>query len=395
MLMDKRYLIVAGALLVQATTIGCVFAYGIFFTVLEAEFGWSRTLLSVATSIAFLNMGFFAIAAGRLSDRFGPRGVLSFTAICTGLAYIMMYFLSAPWQLVLIYGVLVGFGLAAHDVVTLSTVARWFPKRRGIMSGVVKVGTAIGQMSIPVVAVALIAMVGWRSAFLVLGVVAGIVLLIAAWLIGVRPEQQNPGRVNSQATTGLSFALARQSPEFWILCTIQFFFFGSLITIPTHIVPHSIDSGLTPARAAAVLSTIAASSIAGRLLIGHLVDRIGGKWCINLCLFFLFISLVSLLFITDASVLYVFGCIYGFAHGGLFTVVSPTVAEYFGMKAHGAIFGVIVCTGTVVGSLLPIATGLIFDKMKSYNLAFGLMAAMVLVSLILSLRLAPRKNIAW
>jgi len=61
--MDKRYLIVLGAILVQATIIGCVFAYGIFFTVLEAEFGWSRTLLSVATSVAFLNMGFFAIAA--------------------------------------------------------------------------------------------------------------------------------------------------------------------------------------------------------------------------------------------------------------------------------------------------------------------------------------------
>jgi len=116
--MDKRYLIVAGAILVQATIIGCVFAYGIFFTVLEAEFGWSRTLL---------NMGFFAIAAGRLTDRFGPRGVLVVAAISTGLAYILMYFLSAPWQLLLIYGVLVGFGLATHDVVTLSTIAHWFP----------------------------------------------------------------------------------------------------------------------------------------------------------------------------------------------------------------------------------------------------------------------------
>jgi len=68
--MDKRYLIVLGAVLVQATIIGCVFSYGVFFTALEDEFGWSRTLLSAATSIAFFNMGFFAIAAGQLSDRF-------------------------------------------------------------------------------------------------------------------------------------------------------------------------------------------------------------------------------------------------------------------------------------------------------------------------------------
>ena len=134
--MDKRYLIVVGAVLVQAVTIGCVFSYGVFFTVLEDEFGWSRTLLSVATSIAFFNMGFFAIAAGQLSDRFGPKGVLLFTGASTGIAYLLMYFLSAPWQLLVIYGLFVSLGLASHDVVTLSTVARWFPRRRGIMSGI-------------------------------------------------------------------------------------------------------------------------------------------------------------------------------------------------------------------------------------------------------------------
>ena len=158
--------------------------------------------------------------------------------------------------------------------------------------------------------------------------------------------------------------------------------------------PHSIDSGLTTAGAATVLSTIAASSIAGRLLTGGFVDRIGGKRCFNICLLLLFASLMALLFIVDAKWLYVFAVGYGFAHGGLFTVVSPTVAEYFGMKAHGAIFGVIVCTGTILGSLLPIVTGMIFDKLQSYSLAFGLLAAMVLVSLILSLRLTSAGSIS-
>jgi len=217
--MDKRYLIVAGAILVQATIIGCVFAYGIFFTVLEAEFGWSRTLLSVATSLAFLNMGFFAIAAGRLTDRFGPRGVLVVAAISTGLAYILMYFLSAPWQLLLIYGVLVGFGLATHDVVTLSTIAHWFPRRRGTMSGIVKVGTAIGQMTVPVVAVVLIALVGWRGAFVALGVVAAVLLLIAAWLTGIKPKRDESTVSQVSELQGLSFAEAKKGSDFWILCS--------------------------------------------------------------------------------------------------------------------------------------------------------------------------------
>ena len=323
----------------------------------------------------------------------------------------LMYFLSAPWQLLAIYGLLVSLGLATHDVVTLSTIARWFPRRRGMMSGIVKVGAAFGQMSVPVLAVILIAAVGWRSAFLILGIGAACLLVIAAMLVGIKSvgNDSSDGRNNSLAdsrveplddtqsgsadgrTDGMAMPEARKSPEFWLLCAIQFFFFGALVTIPTHIVPHSIDSGLSAASAATILSTIAASSIAGRLLIGGFVDRIGGKRIYNICLLFLFFSVVSLLFIENAKYLYAFGVLYGFSHGGLFTVVSPTVAEYFGMRSHGAIFGVVVFTGTTGGSLLPIITGLIFDKLQSYQWAFILLAALVLISFLLSLRLAPAR----
>ena len=407
---DRRYFIVFGAILVQGITIGCVFAYGVFFNVLETEFGWSRTLLSIATSLAFLNMGVFAIAAGRLTDRFGPRGVLMVTAATTGIAYVLMYLLSAPWQLILIYGLLVGLGIATHDVVTLSTIARCFPRRRGMMSGVVKVGAACGQMFIPLIAVMLIHTFGWRYAFVVMGVGAAAILLFAAWLMGIKPsasgtpapagETGEAGARDSSGTStsttasvpGSSFEQAKSNTQFWLLCTMQFFFFGTLITIPTHIVPHSIDSGLTTASAATVLSTIAASSIAGRLLIGGFVDRIGGKYCFNICLTLLFLSIVSLLFIKNTGFLYLFAVAYGFAHGGLFTVVSPAVAEYFGMRAHGAIFGVVIFTGTIGGSMLPILTGLIFDKQQSYQWAFILLATMVLISLLLSLRLAPYRS---
>jgi len=392
--MDKRYLIVLGAVLVQATIIGCVFSYGVFFTALEDEFGWSRTLLSAATSIAFFNMGFFAIAAGQLSDRFGPGGVLLFTGLCTGIAYILLYFLSAPWQLLLIYGLFVALGLGSHDVVTLSTMARCFPRRRGMMSGIVKVGTAFGQMLLPVIVVALIASFGWRSAFMLQGIGAAVILITAAWLMGIKPARSViENKAHGDAVNkleGVTVAEAGKGSELKAICAMQFFFFGSVITIPTHIVPHSIDSGLGAAQAASVLSVIAASSIAGRLLIGGFVDKIGGKRGLNTCLLLLLVSILSLIFIDDGKYLYAFGAVYGFAHGGLFTVMSPTVAEYFGMRSHGAIFGIIVFTGTVGGSLLPIITGLIFDKLGSYQWAFVLMATMVLISLLISLRLPPR-----
>ena len=396
---DKRYLIVLGALLVQSVTIGCMFAYGVFFSVLEAEFGWSRTLLSGGTAIGFLSMGILAIAAGRFNDLYGPRWVITITGACTGVAYMMLYFLSSPWQLFVIYGVLVGLGLAAHDVVTLSTVARNFPNRRGIMSGVVKVGAACGQMLVPVLAIALIAAVGWRSTFATMGVFALLLLMLAAWLIGLKPDTApatvtSPESVRSEATvTGLTFTQARKTRQFWIFCAMQFFFFSCLTTIPTHIVSHGIDSEMSTAAAATLLSVIAASSIFGRLLIGFFVDKTGGRTAFVICLAGLCLSLVSLLFIIDPVHLYAFALIYGFTHGGLFTVVSPTLAEYFGMRAHGVIFGAIVFFGTLGGSVMPVITGLIFDVRGSYVLAFTVMATMAGISLVLAIVLGSPAGI--
>lgn len=383
--MDRRYLIVLGALLVQSVTIGCMFAYGVFFTVLEDEFGWSRTELSSATAFSFLCMGCLAIVAGRLNDQFGPRWVIAITGLCTSVAYLLMYFLSAPWQLFLIYGVLVGVGLAAHDVVTLSTVARWFPRRRGVMSGVVKVGAAVGQMLVPLVAVALIASVGWRLTFVVLGLCAVVLLAIAAWLIGLKPDQINlPGNNLNAPVSGFSFKEARGTRQLWILCAMQFFFFASLMTIPTHIVSHGIDSGMTAAAAASILSAIAASSILGRLLVGFSADKIGGRLAFMACLAGLSGSLASLLLIENSSMLYVFAFFYGFAHGGLFTVVSPTVAEYFGMRAHGVIFGAIVFFGTLGGASMPIVTGMIYDRLGSYDIAFIALTVLAALSFVLA-----------
>ena len=262
------------------------------------------------------------------------------------------------------------------------------------MSGIVKVGAALGQVSIPVIAVALIASVGWRSAFFIQGVCAALALLLAAWLMGIKPATEPEAtpafnRPEDQEHDGVSITEAKKAPALWLLCAVQFFFFGSVITIPTHIVPHAIDSGLTSVQAASVLSVIAAFSMIGRLSIGTLVDTIGGKRAFNGCLLLLFMCLVSLLFLEKGKWLYVFAAFYGIAHGGLFTVISPLIAEYFGMRSHGAIFGIIVFTGTIGGSALPIVTGLIFDKLGSYQWAFIMLASMVLISLMLSLRLAP------
>ena len=214
----NRAPIVLGASLVQFTVIGGVFAYGVFFSTLETELGWSRTIMSACTSLAFLIMGLLAISAGRLNDRFGPRWVLVASGLVYACGYSFLSLITEPWQAILLFGVAVGIGMATHDIVTLSTVARWFNTKRGRMTGVVKVGTACGQITVPILAALLIAEFGWRHSFLLMGLMAFVILMIAAWLVGGKPPEQNVSNTDGTEKPGLSFKDVRRTHQFWMFC---------------------------------------------------------------------------------------------------------------------------------------------------------------------------------
>ena len=144
---------------------------------------------------------------------------------------------------------------------------------------------------------------------------------------------------------------------------------------------------MTPALAAILLSVMGAASVAGRLSVGALVDRIGGRLALILCFVPLIASLLAFLFISAPWPLFAAVAVYGLAHGGFFTVMSPTVAEYFGLQAHGAIFGFVLFFGTIGGAAGPILAGRIFDLTDSYAPAFTALAALATLGLALVLRL--------
>ena len=384
---DPRYAVVAGACLTQFMIVGLMFSYSIFFKTFENEFGWSRTVLSAAMSFAFLVMGILAGVMGHLGDRLGPRVVLAVTGLAYGLGFALISQINEPWQLFLIFGVFIGLGLSTHDVVTLSTVARCFDKRRGMMTGVVKTGTAAGQMVLPVLAAFLIASFDWRTAAWTLGVGAACSLLIAAFLVGLPVKPTGLGVDASGPSSGLAAAL--KSRVFWTLCAIQFLFFPSLTTVPLHLPVFGMDLGMSTAQAATLLSVIAGASVLGRLVIGTFSDRIGGRRGFLLCLLPLTGGLLAFSVIDTRAALFVAALVYGFGHGGLFTIVAPTVAEYFGTRSVGAIFGAIVFFGTVGGAIGPILAGRIFDVTGSYVIAFLTLASMATLALLLVLSL-PR-----
>ena len=396
---DPRYRIVFGACVTQFTVIGLLFAYGLFFVIFEKEFGWPRAVLSGAMSLVVLSMGLLAAFSGRLSDLSGPRIVLSVSGIAFGFGVVLISQISEPWHLYIIFAIFIGVGMATHDVVTLSTVARWFVKRRGTMTGVVKVATAIGQICMPAILATLIALLGWRDAIMVTGIVAGLMLFGAAQLVRRPPEAEPASDSETDAAAEdatatpppINYKAAIRTREFMMLCAAQFLFFPILGSIPLHMVAHGSDLGMSVAEAAVLVSTIGAASIAGRLVVGNMIDRIGGRRAYMLGLTPLVLSLLALLAIDTPWMLYGVMVLYGVGHGGMFTVVSPTIAEYYGVQSLGALFGTVLFFGSLGGAAGPFMTGVIYDWTGSYAVAFTILAAMGALALLL-ISLLPKKS---
>ena len=256
------------------------------------------------------------------------------------------------------------------------------------MTGIVKTGSASGQIIMPILVTVLIASLGWRSTLMIMGVFIGIgLVVIAQWMRRSSdfPDVHAATTESPDLASGLSFTQARKTRLMWTMCAIQLCIFPTLMSIPLHIVAHAKDLGMSTATAATVLSFVGGASIIGRLAIGMLYDRIA----LIACLAPMVMALGALLFIREPLLLYLFALIYGYAHGGLFTAISPTIAELFGMKAHGAIFGSVLFFGALGGSIGPVLTGWIFDKTGSYDWAFIMLMLLVLVGFMLATSLRP------
>ena len=246
-------------------------------------------------------------------------------------------------------------------------------------------------MVLPPLAALLMAVVGWRYAVSALGYGAAALLLIAACWVEFPPRRRSSVRPTERY--GPAFAEVRRSRAFWTLCAAQFLFFPSLVTVPLHIAAHGFDLGMTRTTAATLLTMIGGASIAGRLTVGTFVDRIGGRNAYVLSLVPLVAGLLALLVVETRRALFAAVAVYGFAHGGLFTVVAPTVAEFFGTRAHGAIFGGIVFFGTLGAAVGPVLAGRIFDVTGSYEYAFTGLAAMGAIGLALVISLPRRVQV--
>jgi MFS family permease len=394
------YVIAASCFGIQAVGIGTYFSYGVLFNPLISEFGWSRASISGASSMAFLLMGLLGIVIGRLNDRIGPRKLMTVTGIFFGLGYLLMYRLETVWQLYLFFGIVFGIGLSSIDVIAMSTIARWFVRKRGVVTGIVKVGTGAGQMTIPFLVSILIISYGWRYSCVIIGVAVLIILVSIAQLMrrdpgqmGLSPDRDEAGPADrpALAVEGLSLREALRTRQFWTLCAAYLTVVFCLMIVMVHIVPFAMDINVSPTKAAGVLSTIGGVSMVGRFFSGLAIDRIGSRRVMIFCFFLLVAGLLWLQLAKELWMIYLFAVIYGIAHGGFFTTFSPIVAEFFGIKSHGALFGIAMFSGTFGGAIGPFLAGYIFDVTGGYGLAIWISILMSALGFVLISLLKPVK----
>ena len=392
------HVIAAACFGIQAIGIGTYFTYGVLFNPLLDEFGWSRASISGASSMAFLLMGFLGIGVGRLNDRFGPRALMTVSGVFFGLGYFLMSRLESIWQLYLFFAIIFGIGLSTVDVIALSTIARWFIRKRGIVTGIVKVGTGAGQMIIPFLASIFIIRYGWRSSCVIIGLAVLVILVAIAQLLRRDPSQMglSPDGNASGSTQwpvydadGLSLQEAIRTRQFWTMCAAILAIVYCLMTVMVHIVPYAHEINVSPTRAAGVLSTIGGVSMASRFISGLAIDRIGSKRVMMICFILLIAVLLWLQIAAKLWMLYLFAVFYGLAHGGFFTSFSPIVAEFFGIKSHGVLFGITMFCGTFGGALGPVIAGYIFDATGRYAGAIWLCSGISILGFVLVALLQP------
>lgn len=392
------YVVAAAAGVLQIIMWGLFNTYGVFFIPMHNEFGWSRAVISGARSFSMLVWGTTSILLGSLNDKYGPRVIIVVCGCILGVGYFLMSQVNTLWQLYVFYGIIIGIGISATDVVVLSTVARWFKKKLGMMTGIVKVGTGLGMFIMPLAADGLISSYGWRNSYMILGIM-GIILVVPISRLLRRDPSKIQQRLDVEKKVlssdsqviqpGLPLYDAIRTTRLWITSIMYLTLWFCVNLVLVHLAPHAIDMGISSAKAAGILSSIGAISILGRLVIGFSSDRIGCRKSMIICCTIFVISFSVLLMAREFWMLILFAIIYGFAHGGYATLISPMVAEQFGLRSHGAILGIIIFFGTIGGAVGPVFAGYLFDVTSSYQSSFLACITLGIVGLALSIALRP------
>jgi sugar phosphate permease len=375
---------------------------------LEAEFGWSRTLIASAISMNLLLFGIAAPLSGFLIDRYGPRKVMmgSLILLIVGVSGTMV--MTEFWQFFLVWGVIVGLGAGGVGSVLTATVGnRWFVAKRGLALGILGSASSTGQIIFLPLFMAMITYAGWRLGSMTLIVVSMFLLPLIFLFMRDDPSQvglepygaDQPGAAGSASAASLRGMPAKNAtvtarevvahPTFWLLAG-SFFVCGGTANglIGTHLIPHEIEIGIPQIAAASLLGIMGGLNMVGTIFSGWMIDRVNPQRWLALVYALRGLSLLILPFVHDFTGLLFFAVIYGL---DWFATVPPSMAitaDTFGRQNVGKVYGWIFMSHQIGAAIMASAAGALRTWMGDYHFAFlsGGVIAMIAAGLALQIK---------
>jgi len=358
-------------------------SFSVFLKPLIAEFGWSRADASLAYSLSFLSQAGFAVIMGWLTDRLGPRLVITLLGSCLGLCYLLLSQVTALWQFQAIYALLGGLGMSTLSVPVMVTVSRWFVKKRAFTIGIVQAGMGIGGLIFPPLAGYLILAYGWRDAYIVYGLinlvgifVAGCALRRDPSVMGEVPDgRENLGEASHGQAAGvrpasLSLRKAFCASQFWIIAGLYAVFGFCRSTYVSHVPAHVQDLGFSLVDGANVLAVVWGASMFGRVGMGRIADRLGNRQTFIVSFLMTTASLFLVLVGKELWIIYLFALIFGVAWGNQAVLRFSVASEVFGVASLGLIVGILGVAESCAATVGSYIAGYIFDITGTYASAF-------------------------
>ncbi|MGI9057898.1 MAG: L-lactate MFS transporter [Ktedonobacteraceae bacterium] len=386
--LPNRWVIAIAAFFMQLA-LGAVYAWSVFLTPVITLYHTTKPAANLTFTFALVALGITAGFGGYLNSRFGPRAIATAGGICYGLGIILAAF-TAPnlYLLYLTYGILGGIGLGLGYIVALAMLIKWFPDRRGFITGLAVAGFGGGAVITAPVAASLIKSIGVGSTFLYLGIAYLVVVVVAAQFFRTAPEGYAPAgwtasvkqqfiRARRDYTLGESLGTLRWY-ILWLILALNVTAGAALISVASPLAQKF--TGVAAITASVIVVVISIFNGVGRLFWGWLSDAIGRPFAF-LSMFVIQIVVFALMpLIGDFALLLVPAAIIGLCYGGGFGTMPAFAADFFGPKYSGTIYGAMLTAwsaGAIVGPILIASV--------DYRTALYIIAGIMVVSCALPL----------
>ena len=360
--------VVGVGIVIGCIGMGAMTSLSIFLQPVSEAMGWSRAGISTAALLNFLAMGVGSFGWGAISDRFGTRVVVLTGGTLLGVGFVSASQAVTLLQFQLLFGVLVGLGVGSLYAPLIATTTRWFSRNRSLAVALVSSGLSLGSTVMGPLARWLITGYDWRVAMLVIGNLAWLVIIPAAFFVR-DPGPGSPGQPIPAGGDGDREFTAREAlrtPQFAAIAITHFACCAAHSGPIFHMVTNAMDHGITAMAAASVFGLAGIGSLSGRVLCGLLADRIGAKRMLLVGLALQALSITLYTVTHELAAFYALAYMFGFSYGGVMPLYAILVREYFGARVMGTTFGAVGLVATLGMALGPLGGGWLYDTFGSY-----------------------------